>query len=77
MSDDMTKRTKELFTVIVKNHEADKKCFAFKKMSTKFTIKHSAKDVIYDAKNFIDRNSDYISKSISALILTKTDKTIA
>jgi myosin heavy subunit len=65
MSDDLVKRTKDLNAVILKNHEGNKKVFAAKKLTTKFTIRHSAKEVIYDCKNFIERNSDYISKSLN------------
>lgn len=76
MTDDMAKKTKELMAVIVKSHESNSKVFKFKKMSTKFTIHHSAKDVIYDCKNFIDRNADSLSKSLGNLILSGTDPII-
>ena len=77
MTDDMNKRTKELFGAILKSHEPNKKVFTYKKMTTKFTIKHSAKDVTYDCKNFIERNADYISKSLSQVILEKSDPIIS
>lgn len=45
-------------------------------MSTKFLISHSAKDVIYDSKNFIERNSDSMSESLNKLLLEKSDDTV-
>ena len=39
-------------------------------------IHHSAKDVIYDSANFVERNSDSISLSLVHLLIEKTDKTI-
>ena len=73
----MSKRVKDLYNMLLKNHETTNKDI-FKKVrnSTKFTICHSAKDVIYDSKNFIDRNSDSMSGSLNKLLLEKTDKTV-
>lgn len=57
-NDDMNKRTKDMYNFILKNHEPNNKVFKKIKNSTRFTLSHSAKDVTYDAKNFIERNGD-------------------
>ena len=76
-SDDMSKRVKELYGIILKNHEPNKAVFTKLRNSTKFTISHSAKDVIYDSKNFIERNADSMSGSLSKLLLEKSNPTVA
>ena len=68
--DDPVKKTKKMFDKLLKDHEPKKEVFVKEgRNTTKFRIKHSAKDVIYDAKNFIDRNADSISGTLSKLIL--------
>ncbi len=47
------------------------------KQKEKFKIKHSAKEVIYNVKSFIERNVDEISASLENCINTKTDTTIS
>jgi len=47
------------------------------KQKERFMIKHSAKDVIYDIREFIDRNVDEISASLDAYFCTKIDKTVS
>ena len=68
--DDPVKKTKKMFDKLLKDHEPKKEVFVKEgRNTTKLRIKHSAKDVIYDAKNFIDRNADSISGTLSKLIL--------
>ena len=76
-SDDMNKRIKDMYNNVVKNHQQNAKVFKQKKNTTKFTICHSAKDVIYDAKNFIERNADAMSPSLNKLLLENTDKQVS
>lgn len=76
-SDDMNKRVKELYGIVLKNHEPNTYVFSKIRNSTKFTISHSAKDVIYDSKNFIERNADSMSGSLSKLLIEKSNPTIA
>jgi len=76
---DINKQTKQLYDLLMKNHEkvnADIFKKQGKNMSTKFLISHSAKDVIYDSKNFIERNSDSMSDSLNQLLLNKSDETV-
>lgn len=40
---------------------------------TIFVIAHSAKDVVYDMSNFIERNADKISKSLAELLEAQAD----
>eukprot|EP00347_Sterkiella_histriomuscorum_P008181 403346072 len=47
------------------------------KVKEKFKIRHSAKEVIYTAKQFIERNVDDISNSLEGCIQNKADRTIA
>ena len=63
----MSKRTSELYNLIIKTHDANKKIFTKikDKDREKFTISHSAKDVKYDTFNFIESNSDSLSASLS------------
>lgn len=37
-------------------------------------IKHSAKDVVYDMRTFIDRNVDDISSTLENCIINKADE---
>jgi myosin heavy subunit len=76
-SDDMNKRVKELYGIVLKNHEPNTTVFSKIRNSTKFTVSHSAKDVIYDSKNFIERNADSMSGSLSKLLIEKSDPMIA
>lgn len=60
-NDDPVKRTQDMFGAVRKNHDANEIVFKSQskmKTNTKFVILHSAKNVLYDAKNFIERNSD-------------------
>jgi len=75
-NDDMNKRVKDMYNNIVKNHEPNAKVFKKKKNTIKFTICHSAKDVVYDSKNFIERNADMMSPSLNKLLLEGTDSLI-
>lgn len=47
------------------------------KARDKFKIRHSAKDVIYTVKTFIDRNKDNLSASLENAIIEKGDPLIA
>jgi len=78
-NDEMPVRSKKLYEELLKNHEPNVKVFQKDKKSKvaiRFIIKHSAKDVTYDAKNFIERNSDSMSGSLNTLLLEKCDPTI-
>ena len=46
------------------------------KNSTKFILHHSAKDVLYESKNFIDRNTDSMSPSLNQFLLDKCSASI-
>jgi myosin heavy subunit len=81
--DDMKERIKKFYEKLTKTHEnkdkkAEKNRVVFTKVmkSTKFIIRHSAKDVIYDASNFIERNTDSISTSLVELIQEQSSETI-
>lgn len=67
-SDDPVKKTKDLYAIFLKSHEKNTKIFTKIRNSTKFKISHSAKDVVYDCANFIERNSDSMSTSLDELI---------
>lgn len=45
--------------------------FVKEKQKEKFKIRHSAKDVIYTVKTFIDRNVDELSTTLEQVFLTK------
>ena len=75
-NDDMTKRTKDMYAFILKHHEPNAKVFKKVRNSTKFLLSHSAKDVTYDSKNFIDRNADSMSPSLNEFLLKQCDPTI-
>jgi len=69
-----------MFAIIAKNHSANEKVFkAASKMktNTKFTISHSAKDVTYNASNFIERNTDSMSQSLVKFMLECCDKQVS
>jgi myosin heavy subunit len=51
--------------------------FVKEKVKEKFKIRHSAKEVIYTVKTFIDRNVDEISTTLESVIIQKGDPTIA
>jgi myosin heavy subunit len=71
--DDKKKMTKTMYDAIIKEHEVkNAKIFLKIRASNKFTIFHSAKNVVYDATNFIERNADSMSSSLSELIMTKS-----
>lgn len=75
-SDDMNKRISELYGVILKNHQQNKIFTASKNRDkAEFKISHSAKDVTYSAKNFLDRNADAISASLAAVVSDKANET--
>jgi len=59
------------------NHKGNL-CIQFEpdKARDKFVVMHSAKDVKYDVKSFIERNVDDISQSLETLIMKKTDPII-
>ena len=68
--DDKKKMTKTMYDAIIKEHEVKNvKIFVKIRASNKFTIFHSAKNVVYDASTFIERNADSMSSSLSDLIL--------
>ena len=76
-NDDISKRTKDMYAFMLKTHEtATNKVFIKIKNSTKFTLSHSAKDVIYETRNFIDRNADCMSPSLNEFLQTCCDPTI-
>lgn len=50
--------------------------YAKEKNKEKFKIRHSAKEVIYSTKQFIERNVDEISTSLEACINTKAEVTV-
>lgn len=70
-NDDPAKRTKGMYEAFCKAHKPKN---VFKRVgkiaSTKFTICHSAKDVIYDCKAFIERNADAMSGALNKLMGT-------
>ena len=85
-NDPMEKRTNQMYEQFCKQYpepkdEAGKRKQVFKKIgkvgSTKFTICHSAKDVTYDCKAFIERDADSMSKSLIKIMETKCTKTIS
>jgi myosin heavy subunit len=47
------------------------------KAKDKFKIRHSAKDVVYTVKTFIDRNKDNLSNSLSQVIIDKADTLVS
>ena len=76
---DIHKQTKQLYDGLMKSHEKQSASIfkrVGKNLSTKFLISHSAKDVTYDSKNFIERNSDSMSESLNKLLLEKCDSTV-
>lgn len=71
---------KSLMDSMLKIHKENKKLdtdFKKNKKKDRFTIIHSAKDVEYDIKSFIDKNVDEISSSLEELIEKKTSDTIS
>lgn len=64
-SDDINKKVIECYNSITKSHDSNTNVFTKIKNTTKFTIFHSAKDVTYDSRNFIERNADSISASLT------------
>lgn len=67
---------KALMKKIEDQHKTNQ-VFKKQKEQERFMIKHSAKDVIYDVRSFIDRNVDEISSSLEACMMTKADKIIS
>jgi myosin heavy subunit len=60
----------------MKVHDKNKKIFLDSKKDKnkdKFTIYHSAKEVKYDVKSFVEKNIDEISSSLTSLMVTKTN----
>ena len=61
--------------------EKNKKCMkglcGKKPCEQKFTICHSAKNVVYDSDHFIERNTDSMSGSMIKLLKEKTSKEVA
>ena len=76
-NDEMSKRTKDMFTFITKHHDPNKKIFLKKKNSSKFTIHHSAKSVMYDCTNFIERNADQMSSSLAEMLNKRCAETVS
>jgi myosin heavy subunit len=65
-NDDMEKKTENMYKYITEKHEKkSEKVFKKIRNSTKFVLMHSAKDVIYDTKFFIERNADSMSESLN------------
>jgi len=79
-TDDPVKRTVDMFGIIRKNHDVNTNVFkATSKVKTvvKFTLSHSAKDVTYDAKNFIERNTDSMSASLVKFVLEQCNPIVS
>ena len=51
--------------------------FVKEKQKDKFKIRHSAKDVVYTVKTFIDRNVDEISTTLEQVIIQKGDPIVS
>lgn len=70
---------KQLMATIINDHGTNEKFahdFIKDKEGDKFTIVHSAKDVKYDIKSFIDKNVDTISPSLSHIVATKSEDNV-
>jgi myosin heavy subunit len=51
--------------------------YSKEKQKERFKIRHSAKDVVYNVKSFIERNVDEISPSLENCINNKSDTIIS
>ena len=66
----------QLIKQILDTHKGNKKLsteFTVDKGRDKFIVYHSAKEVKYDVKSFIERNVDSISGDLEKLVQTKSD----
>ena len=66
---------KNLMEMITSTHEGNEKLsvdFMKDKKKDRFTIHHSAKEVKYDMKTFIEKNIDEISASLEDLIVNQS-----
>jgi myosin heavy subunit len=60
-----------------KNHDKNKKCFEVdKKNKNEFTIHHSAQDVKYDMREFVERNVDKIPDEYEEAIIKEADEIV-
>lgn len=76
-NDEMSKRTENLYKDIATKHEKSVVIQTKKGKATKFTICHSAKNVIYDATNFIDRNADSMSATLNKFLIDNCDPIVS
>ena len=70
----------QLMDMVMKDHGKNPKFqhnFMKDKKRDKFTIVHSAKDVKYNIRSFIEKNVDSISPSLSGIVGKKSDENIS
>jgi len=69
-NDDMSKRTENLYKDLMGKFGNSSVFIGKKGRATTFTICHSAKNVVYDTANFIDRNADSMSITMNEFMST-------
>lgn len=63
-------------TAMTKDYK-DCKCYEKHKQRDKFIIKHTAKEVVYSAKDFIEKNMDRVNSDVKVFIRTKLDPLVS